>query len=562
MGARSGEQAPWLPALADALAEALPRLLGEAADPRLAALIRAMTTALERGEPELSLDAPAPEGIDPADWPEEIRRTLESSALVRAPEAPLVLESRRIAWRRWWELRRRLLDDLIVRSALPPAWSAAAEAAAGPGAAVATLDGEAGRDRDGALDADQRRAVAALERHRLVLLQGGPGTGKTSTVARMLQRQRQLHPDLLIHLAAPTGKAAARLGAASGGVHPCTTLHKLLESRDGSFARNRHHPLALDLLVVDEVSMVDLGLMAALLEALPQTCSLVLVGDPAQLPPIAPGAPLLELQRPEMREALGEAAITLTTVHRNAGAIAAVAAALREATAAAQDDPLGTIRPRLERLGPRDNLRWRQLPSGPPPRPVLDRLEEHCQRLAELALACSRGDGEAEGDNGGGSEVERALLAERDRLLVLSPRRQGRWSVAAIHRALLGENWADPSSWPIGTPAICCRNLPELALANGDVGVLLGPDPLDGERRLLFGHGAAGPLRLHPAQLAGSLEPALALTVHKAQGSEASELIVLLPAGEPRDPRLLYTALTRAREQALLITTANPQSLP
>lgn len=559
MGSRSSEHAPWLPALADALAEALPRLLGEAADPRLAALIRAMTTALERGEPELSLDAPAPEGIDPEDWPEEIRRTLESSALVRAPEAPLVLVSRRIAWRRWWEQRRWLLDDLIARAALPPSWSTAASVAAGAETA-AEVDGDPGRDGDGALDADQRRAVAALERHRLVLLQGGPGTGKTSTVARMLQRQHQLHPDLRIHLAAPTGKAAARLGAASGGVHPCTTLHKLLESRDGSFARNRHRPLALDLLVVDEVSMVDLALLAALLEALPEPCSLVLVGDPAQLPPIAPGAPLLELQRPEVREALGEAAITLSTVHRNAGAIAAVAAALRQATAAAQDDPLDAIRPRLERLGPQDNLRWRQLPAGPPPQQVLDRLKEHCRRLTELALACSAGTGAAGGEHGGDNGMERALLAERDRLLVLSPRRQGRWSVAAIHRVLLGDDWGDPSGWPIGTPAICCRNMPELSLANGDVGVLLGPDPQDGERRLLFGHGATEPLRLHPAQLAGSLEPALALTVHKAQGSEASELIVLLPAGEPRDPRLLYTALTRAREQALLITTANPSS--
>jgi exodeoxyribonuclease V alpha subunit len=548
MAIRSAEPAPWLPALADALAEALPRLLGEAPDPPLAALIRAMAAALERGELELALDGPAPAGVDPAHWPEGIRLALEASALTRAPEGPLVVEAGRIAWRRWWEQRQRQLASLIARAALPPAWS------------VPDLDASPDVALEEELDPDQRRAVTALERHRLVLLQGGPGTGKTSTVARMLRRQRQLRPGLRIHLAAPTGKAAARLRAASGEVHPCTTLHRLLESRGDGFGRNRRHPLALDLLVVDEVSMVDLGLMDALLEALPEPCSLVLVGDPAQLPPIAPGAPLLDLQREGVRQALGPALITLRTVHRNAGAIAAVAAALRQASstlrqtcAEPEGNPLGAISPHLERLGPRDNLRWQQLPAGPPPPPVLERLAGHQRRLAELAMACS----------GGGStpEAERELLAERDRLLVLTPRRQGRWSVEAIHRTLLGENWADPFRWPAGTPAICCRNLPELGLANGDVGVLLGPDPQDGERRLLFGDPTAQSLRVHTAQLAGGLEPALALTVHKAQGSEARELIVLLPAGEPRDPRLLYTALTRAREQALLISTGSYPSL-
>ena len=544
MAIRSGDPAPWLPPLADALAEALPRLLGEAPEPQLTALIRAMGTALERGEPELALDGPAPAGMDPAHWPEGIRRALATSALARAPQGPLVLDADRITWRRWWELRQRLLAALIRRAALPPAWSA-------PAAVELAVSTE--------LDWDQRRAVAALERHRLVLLQGGPGTGKTSTVAQMLRLQQMLRPGLRIHLAAPTGKAAARLRAASEGAHPCTTLHRLLESRGEGFARNRHHPLALDLLVVDEVSMVDLALMDALLEALPERCSLLLVGDPAQLPPIAPGAPLLELQRPELRRELGQAAVTLQTVHRNAGAIAAVAALLRQvpvgvaAAGSGEADPIAAIRPQLERLSPQDNLRWQQQPAGPPPPSVLERLASHRRRLAELAQACTAGAADP--------QAELALLAERDRLLVLTPRRQGRWSVAAMHRSLLGENWTDPSRWPTGTPAICCRNLPDLALANGDVGVLLGPDPEDGERRLLFGNGGATTLRVHPAQLAGSLEPALALTVHKAQGSEAMELIVLLPAGEPRDLRLLYTALTRAREQCLVISASREESL-
>lgn len=117
--------------------------------------------------------------------------------------------------------------------------------------------------------------------------------------------------------------------------------------------------------------------------------------------------------------------------------------------------------------------------------------------------------------------------------------------------------------WPCGTPVICLRNRDDLGLANGDLGVVVGDAPATGpdsnldsnrdfQRWLIFGPDPSQ--RLHPAQLAGAVEPALALTVHKAQTSEAEEVIVLVPPGEPRDPRLLYTALTRARQRALLVT--------
>ena len=126
-----------------------------------------------------------------------------------------------------------------------------------------------------------------------------------------------------------------------------------------------------------------------------------------------------------------------------------------------------------------------------------------------------------------------------------------------MHQHLLGERAQRPADqWPSGTPVLCCRNLPELGLANGDLGVLVGPEDNTAQRRLLF-EAPGQPnevLVLHPALLAGAVEPALALTVHKAQGSEADAVIVLLSQPESSDGRLLYTALTRARQRALLIT--------
>jgi exodeoxyribonuclease V alpha subunit len=543
---RQREQPAWLAPLQSALVEALPRLYGATASPALAALVADLVAALEQGR----LSIPLP--------PELAADALAATALCRDPDGPLVIEADQLSWRRWHDLRESVLSALLERvrpldtadptpAPLAPAGHARDNTDPIPGSSVDPT-------ATATLDARQFQAVEAVQTHRLVLLQGGPGTGKTSTVARMLAAALERDPATRLQLAAPTGKAAARLRAATGGRHPCGTLHRLLESRGDHFARNRHHPLPLDLLVVDEVSMVDLALMAALLEALPASARLVLVGDPAQLPPIAPGAVLLDLQQPDLQACLGDAAITLTTTYRNNGAIAAVATALRVAAAPPAHGggiappasgsgvaPLPLIQPLLEGLGPNDNLAWRQENGGRLPAGVLTRLRSQLGALAEKAARCRP----AEPDGW------QALLAERDRLLVLSPVRRGPWGVDAIHRALLGEIASGPpASWPEGLPVLCTRNLPELGLANGDVGVLVGRADSD-DRQILFGE--ENPLWVHPAQLAGAAEPALALTVHKAQGSEAAEVIVLLGDAEP-DGRLLYTALTRARDRAELIT--------
>jgi exodeoxyribonuclease V alpha subunit len=583
-----GQNPAWLTALQESLVEALPRLYGVPADPVVNEAIAALTLALAAGE----LECPLPlawqqgQGTAGADGPDSLAR-LQRSALVQASDSPLVLAGQRLAWRRWQQRLQQVLDALVGRAqAPPPAWPAAAEEPVADqpsgGKAAATKATLAAAPASAPLDDQQRRAVTAVLAKGLVLLEGGPGTGKTSTVAAMINAVQQHCPQARIHLAAPTGKAAARLGQATYGRQPCSTLHRLLAQRGDRFLRNRHHPLRLDLLIVDEVSMVDLELMAALLEALPASCRLVLVGDSAQLPPVAPGAVLAALQRPAPRAALGETAVRLETTYRHAGAIASVAATLRQwggadgpdaPTAPDAEALLELLRPQLEHLGEGDNLQWLEVPwtgwSASLPEPVRQRLQQHRLKLAELAQEAElarvpRGPGAGDQANGNQEAALEALLAQRDRLLLLTPQRRGPWGVETLHRLLLGEAAADPARWPCGTPVICLRNRDDLGLANGDLGVVVGDSPATGpdfsldsnrefQRWLIFGPDPSQ--RLHPAQLAGAVEPALALTVHKAQGSEAEEVIVLVPPGEPRDPRLLYTALTRARQRALLVTS-------
>jgi exodeoxyribonuclease V alpha subunit len=641
--------------LAQALVEALPRLCGgdspvsSATATTLAELIGALAAALEQGELELALDGPAPEGIDPQGWPGRHRQALAASPLAvlaseleRLPEAPLVWSGARLRWRRWHLQLEDCLGQLTAR-ALAPLAPAPDKTAVDQ--AVASAAGQG-------LDPQQQQAVAALLRHGLVLLGGGPGTGKTSTVVQMLGARLALRPELRLHLAAPTGKAAARLRstlqegsqrlagplAERLGQAPCTTLHRLLESSGERFGRNRRHPLALDLLVVDELSMVDLPLMAALLEALPDSCQLLLVGDPAQLPPVGPGAVLQELGQPNRLAALGEAAIELKTTYRNNGAIAAFAALLRPGDRAALLRPrerAALLRPgeqepgvgaathtspgsasagpkagvgqtealiaQLGSLGPEDNLIWQRHPAGRLPAPALERLRRHQQRLQALAEAIDWGTGAAgtsgEGESlatppspgapspspalsdppsaakplrGPGPEAIAALLAELEACVLLSPVRQGAWGVEAVQRQLLGEAAGKAiQHWPLGTPVLCQRNLADEGLANGDIGVLV---ERAGERLVLFPGPFPGPAganpgssspqaRLfHPARL-GSAEPALALTIHKSQGSQYQDVVLLVPQTRHWDPRLLYTGLTRARQRAWLITTTAPSWL-
>lgn len=592
--------------LGAALAEALPRLWGisAATDPLLLSLVAALGAALERGQLELPLDGPVPRELQPQFWPGGYRAALEGSPLVvlasrleERPEAPLVLDGQRLRWRRWHLQLNQVIAALIHRAQEPLAPMAAATpmTSTAPVASATQLAAARSRAAAAGLDSDQQRAVTALLAQRLVLVCGGPGTGKTSTVVAMLAAHLDLWPAAKLHLAAPTGKAATRLrsaiesgcqrlssGAATAALlaAPCSTLHRLLESNGQRYGRDHRQPLELDLLVVDELSMVDLPLMAALLDALPASCRLVLVGDPAQLPPVGPGAVLLELMRPGRLAALGAAAVELVTPYRNTGAIASVAAALRPegdpgeqarlepdswavpAEAAGSADAywgragLEQLPRQLAQLHPSDNLQWLQAPAHTAPAAALRRLRQHQRRLAELAAAASdqwiavaplAAGGSAAGESAVEGEAAMALLAELESCILLTPLRQGSWGVASIHRQLLGDQIETaPARWPLGTPVLNRRNLPEQGLANGDIGVVVEQG---GERRILF----PGPRLMHPARI-GAAEPALALTVHKAQGSQYGEVWLLLPPGRSWDVRLLYTGLTRAQHRAWLIT--------
>jgi exodeoxyribonuclease V alpha subunit len=422
----------------------------------------------------------------------------------------------------------------------------------------------------------QQLAVAVSALGRVSVLAGGPGTGKTTTVARLLALLRdQPGPALRIALAAPTGKAAARLEEAVRaataqldredqrrlGDLSASTLHRLLGWLPSNRSRFRHdasNQLPHDVVIVDEMSMVSLTMMARLLEAVRPSARLVLVGDPDQLSSVEAGAVLADIARApgppdadlghrltELGLIAGGApapvhgVVQLTHTWRFGGAIDALARAIRTADA---DAAVAVLR-----SGASDVLfREVDLESAAP--------ETAASALADMA-AQVRTAGVAMFEAARSGEVQKALAA-LDRHRLLCAHRRGPYGV--MRWGLEAERWlaesipgyGEDGEWYLGRPLLVTANDYEMSLYNGDTGVIV---ETPAGVRAAFARGAAP--ALYPPVRLDAIQTVHAMTVHRAQGSQFDAVsFVVPPAESPLLTReLLYTAVTRARRQVLLI---------
>lgn len=502
--------------------------------------------------PEIDLLLPALEA-----W----RAQLEASPLVGGPGAyaPLILDGERLYLARYQAYEQQLAERLLARASDAPEVDEACLADS-----LARLFAFNRQTPDW-----QRLAAAQAVRRRLAVISGGPGTGKTTTVVRLLAALLE-QPDganLAIGLAAPTGKAAARMAEAIRNAKAqlpvaeairaalpdeARTLHRLLGSR-GDSPRVRHdaaNPLPLDVLVVDEASMVDLALMAKLVEALPPRARLILLGDKDQLAAVEAGAVFAELcegrgfdaraaadlerltgqavpiQAPRSR--LGDAVVLLTHSHRFAGD-SGIGELARRINAG---DAPGTLA--LLREGAAELL-WNAEPSAAA---LVERLE---QGYAAYLQAARQGD-------------PAAAFAAFNGFRALTAQREGAFGVAGLNEALEARfkrrlGVASRERWYPGRAIMVRQNDYALGLFNGDIGLCLQ----SGDGLRVFFEGEQGFRGFAPARLP-SHDSAFAMTVHKSQGSEFSEVLLALP--EQPSPlltrALLYTGITRARQRVEL----------
>jgi exodeoxyribonuclease V alpha subunit len=390
---------------------------------------------------------------------------------------------------------------------------------------------------------DERSVAADLNElaanGRLQVIAGGPGTGKTTRVAHIVSElMGQASP--LVALAAPTGKAAVRLQEA---VHEqsaeltglrAVTLHRLLGWRPGSHSRFAHHRgnrLPHDVVIVDETSMVSLSLMARLVEAVRPDARLILVGDPGQLTSIEAGVVLGDIVGTGERPGI----VVLDRVHRFGGGIAKLADAIRrgdgsEAVSALQGAP--------------GEITW--LPVD------VHQSEAGLGLVRDRAVAAGLEVATA-ARQGAAGDALRAL----GRFRLLCAHRRGPHGVSEWTTRVQG--WLAPDIDDIeqrdyvGRPLLVTENDYELGLYNGDTGVIV-TDP-DGHPTAVFERGREllhfSPLRL------GAVDTVYAMTIHKSQGSQFDTAAVLLPAVDSRllTRELLYTAVTRARSELILVGT-------
>ena len=494
--------------------------------------------------------------------PENLSAGAPSLPWIQGDSSPMVLvqdvQSDRLYLRRAWNAEQSIREHILQRISLP---------IAEPANLKIQLDTLFGTDTS-----MQRVACEVAAKNRITLITGGPGTGKTTTVVKLLALLIATSQDTLkIHLAAPTGKAAARLtdSITNALAHmpaevqsriptQTQTLHRLLRSNSRD---TRVHQLATDVVVVDEASMVDLEMMARLLASVPPTARLILLGDKDQLASVEAGAVMSQLCTGELLRAQ---TVTLTHSHRfdatsGIGQWAqAVNANNQNNVAAVQElwnaasDWLSTVQTNTfedgksgsELTSPMHKVTRLQLPNAHDVklapalrhgwRHWLSLLNEYRADISEQTSACT----DSQANN---------LLKAFSEFSVLCAVREGPFGVIQLNAHIEKALGFTSAAWYVGRPVMVTRNDYALELMNGDVGICLpGPNSV---LRVAFPSLSGSVRWIVPSRL-DSVETVFAMTVHKSQGSEFKHVLLVVPVQDSTvlTRELVYTGLTRARE--------------
>jgi exodeoxyribonuclease V alpha subunit len=460
------------------------------------------------------------------------------------PGRPLVLSAQgRLYLERYWRYETELAAALRARAGSLPAVDL--------GRAAAVMRQHCGPQSG--LNEEQRRAAALVLVRRLAVVSGGPGTGKTTTIARALSALRDLHgPGFVIRLAAPTGKAAARLTEAVGGGLEGVTLHRLLGLGRSRRSTGQDGQLALDCLVIDEASMLDLSLAATVARALPESARLVLLGDHDQLASVEAGGVMASLcaRRSGYSESTALCLERLTggerpPINPHASALEDCVVLLRESYRFRPGSALAHLAARIRDGDAAGAIELLQSPPGAaadssvewypdaPPSALLDRIMEgYAGYLDAVRMHRPPAD----------------VFAAAGKFRVLCALRGGPFGVERINAAI--ERRLRPPGAPAdnyaGRMVMITVNDHGARLYNGDLGIVL---PDESGVPALWVPGEGERLRRIPPSRLPAHETAFAMTVHKSQGSEFERVLVVLPAQPAAviTRELLYTAVSRAR---------------
>ncbi len=484
------------------------------------------------------------------------KQALQENICITEPTgyAPMVLCGDLLYLHRFYTDESRLVDAIASRLKTPISFD------------PQTLHDALLRIFDTQLTGEQAQAVALAASSSFTVISGAPGTGKTTSLVKLLAVLLMQQPTMHIRLAAPTGKAAARMmeaiGEKRGDLHvdasvgaliptEACTIHRLLGFDGRSYRYHVDHLLSLDCLIIDEASMIDLPLMARIVDALPRHARLILLGDRDQLASVEAGSVLGDMtghgttinhsktthdwltalaqgkprKRMDTIPPIGDAIALLTTSYRFSlgSGIACLAAATNagDATAACTC---------FEQFS--SGIAWQHETS--------DLIAQAAKHFAECYSPTA-------------AETLHALASFR----VLCAIKKGSYGVAGINHRIAASLRAQGLVQGVhGMLMMITVNHAGLGLFNGDVG-LIWRDDASGDMQAHF-HQLDGGIRILPLLSLPAYIPAWAITVHKAQGSEFNRVVLVLP-DDTENPllgrELLYTAITRARQHFMLYAT-------
>jgi exodeoxyribonuclease V alpha subunit len=457
---------------------------------------------------------------------------VQTSGLVsEGKNTPLVVHGNRLYLHRYYSYEAKLAGNLTILAAEHHHYPQL----------DSLLDDFFGHD---SIEKDYQKEAARLALQRsLCLISGGPGTGKTTTVVRILAVMLELlGSQTKIGLAAPTGKAAKRLQASIIASLPylpqegdvakdipadAQTLHRLLGviRKSSRFRHNADNPLPIDVLVIDEASMVDLALMSKVVDALKPGARLILLGDKDQLASVESGAVLADCIR-----GLPGNTVELRKSYRFDSGIATVAAAINRSDGRRCCDLL-----RGDQFSNVGFLR--------------ESLNDFAGSRYRVYMDCVRSYPETTLDH---------IFQAFDEFQILCGTRHGVRGMTGVNNgveAYLKRNGypCQPGEWYPGRPVMITKNDYSFGLFNGDIGICL-PDPEDGTLKVWFDLGSET-YRHCPTYRLPASETVFAMTIHKSQGSEFQDVLIALPENDNRvlNKQLVYTAVTRAKERVWLL---------
>jgi exodeoxyribonuclease V alpha subunit len=525
-----------------------------------------------------------------ADWLDALRR----SSLVGsgAGNTPLVLDGRNLYLRRYWQYEQSVATAIKQRIAQP---------------ALKLPDDLNSRlnrlFHDNTQGPDWQKIACALAlRSRFSIITGGPGTGKTTTVTRLLALLVEIASDdekgkrkVRIRLAAPTGKAAARVTASirkelenlpvADEIRSClpeeaATLHRLLGSRPGSrlYTYNRTNPLPADIVIIDEASMIDLEMMAALLDALAEKTCVILLGDKDQLASVEAGFVMGNLCRGAGEGSYNQSTLDWIALHtgenitavpvEHASALHQQIIMLHHSHRFGSNSGIGRLAQAVN-TGDDTEAIWQTLQ----PYADIERIQlqdPHDVRLQTLVRGSDKEETKSgyahylsllhatrpqpQGDRRAYDVWAGDVLDSFGKFQLLCALRAGPWGVETLNQRI--KQWLFPAQiqrdWYEGRPVMVMRNDYSLGLMNGDVGITLQDS--QGKLAVAFRQADGHMKWITPSRLS-SMETAFAITVHKSQGSEFEHVALLVPDSNSAilTRELIYTGITRARKRFSLL---------